>query len=55
MSQPTPRETAQSLSAQINTRLRVNIDEDFPRQLAVLGALIGEIEITMNALREVQL
>ena len=46
---------AQSLSAQINTYLRVavdNSDNARSKQLDVLGSLIGELEITMNSLRE---
>ena len=55
MSESKASAIAQSLSAQINTHLRVAVDNsDNARlqQLDVLGSLIGELEITMNSLRE---
>ena len=55
MNESKASEIAQSLSTQINTYLRVavdNSDNARSQQLDVFGSLIGELEITMNSLRE---
>jgi len=55
MSKPKASEIAQPISTQINTYLRVAVDNSEiarSHQLDVLGLLIGEIEITMNALKD---